>query len=30
MFKERLQAQSVGLLAFAISVVKTAALKDDG
>ncbi len=30
MFKERLQAQSVGLLAFAIGVVKTAALKDDG
>lgn len=30
MFKERLQAQSAGLLAFAIGVVKTSALKDDG
>lgn len=30
MFKERLQVQSVGLLAFAIGVVKTGALKDDG
>lgn len=30
MFKERLQAQSVGLLTFAIGVVKTGALKDDG
>ena len=29
-FKERLQAQSAGLLAFAIGVVKTGALKDDG
>ena len=30
MFKERLQAQSAGLLAFAIGVVKTGTLKDDG
>ena len=30
MFKERLQAQSVGLLSFAIGVIKTAALKDNG
>ena len=28
-FKERLQSQGAGLLAFAIGVVKTAAFKDD-
>ena len=30
MFKERLQAQSVGLLSLAVGVIEAATLKDNG